>query len=326
MAGDDVGMIFTPIVLLTAGLLILTGFGFSGLLVSRAQALEKRFLLRRDNVLQPHIRTQQIDIHLFARTAAPKTSATVWLASWFGVDLERPDICPVPWWTIVAGALVAAQVESTAAASLFGPFAWFGFPVTSIVVSRTVFDIFKSKRRTKLLLQFPDALMMIVRSVRVGVPVTQAISIIAREQPHPTAGEFARLGNQLSIGEPLDTSILEMARHAGLAEYRFFATALTLQSKAGGALSGTLENLADMIRRRVAVKERAHALASEARMSIYVLTGLPILVGGAMAFLNPQYIGVLITDSLGNKVLTAAVMLLGSGIAAMKFIVKKSVS
>ena len=117
-----------------------------------------------------------------------------------------------------------------------------------------------------------------------------------------------------------------MAHHAGLPEYRFFATALTLQSKAGGALSGTLENLADMIRRRVAVKERAHALASEARMSIYVLTGLPVVVGGALALLSPQYIGVLISDPLGNKLLIAAVMLLGSGIGAMKFIVKKSVS
>jgi tight adherence protein B len=319
-------MTFPHIALLIAGLLILVGFGFSGLLVSRAQSLEKRFRGRCETVLQPHIRAQPIDIRLFAQSAAEQTSAKVWLASWFGIDLERPDICPVPWSIVVFGALIAAWVESSAAASLLGPLVWLGFPVTSIIVSRTVFDIFKSKRRIKLLLQFPDALMMIVRSVRVGVPVTQAIHIIAREQPQPTATEFARLASQLSIGEPLDTAILDMARHADLPEYRFFATALTLQSKAGGALSGTLENLADMIRRRVAVKERAHALASEARMSIYVLTGLPIVVGGALFFLNPEYIGVLITDPIGNKLLIAAIMLLGSGIAAMKFIVKKSVS
>ena len=319
-------MTFPHIALLVAGLLILIGFGFSGLLVSRAQALEKRFRGRCETVLQPHIRAQPIDISLFTRSVVEQTSAKVWLASWFGVDLERPDICPVPWWMIVGGALIAAWVESSAAASLLGPYVWLGFPVTSIVVSRTVFDIFRSKRRIKLLLQFPDALMMIVRSVRVGVPVTQAIYIIAREQPQPTAAEFARLASQLSIGEPLDTAILEMARHADLPEYRFFATALTLQSKAGGALSGTLENLADMIRKRVAVKERAHALASEARMSIYVLTGLPVLVAGALFFLNPEYIGVLITDPIGNKLLIAAIMLLGSGIGAMKFIVKKSVS
>jgi tight adherence protein B len=319
-------MIFSPIVLSCAGLFILTGFGFSGLLVSRAQALEKRLMLRRDTVLQPHIRAQPIDIRLFARSAESNTSAKVWLASWFGIDLERPEMCPVPWWTIVAGALIAAYVEAIATSTLIGPLAWLGFPVTFIFASRIVFGYFRGKRRNKLLLQFPDALMMIVRSVRVGVPVTQAIHIIAREQPQPTSSEFARLGNQLSIGEALDSAILEMARHADLPEYRFFATALTLQSKAGGALSGTLENLADMIRRRVAVKERAHALASEARMSIYVLTGLPVVVGGGMAFLNPQYIGVLFRDPLGNKLLIAAVLLLCSGLGSMKFIVKKSVS
>jgi tight adherence protein B len=319
-------MIFSPVVLMAAGLLILTGFGFSGLLVSRAQAVEKRLLQRRETVLQPHIRAQPIDIRLFARSAESNTSIKAWLASWFGIDLDRPEMCPVPWWTIVAGAMVAAYVESMAAASLIGPFAWLGFPVSCVFASRLVFGYFKGKRRNQLLLQFPDALMMIVRSVRVGVPVTQAIHIIAREQPQPTSSEFARLGNQLSIGEALDSAILEMARHADLPEYRFFATALTLQSKAGGALSGTLENLADMIRRRVAVKERAHALASEARMSIYVLTGLPIVVGGGMAFLNPQYIGVLFKDPLGNKLLIAAVMLLCSGLGTMKFIVKKSVS
>ena len=151
-------MTFPHIALLVAGLLILIGFGFSGLLVSRSQSLEKRFRGRCETVLQPHIRAQPIDIRLFAQSAAEQTSAKVWLASWFGIDLERPDICPVPWTIIVCGALIAAWVESTAAASLLGPLVWLGFPVASIIVSRTVFDIFRSKRRVKLLLQFPDAL------------------------------------------------------------------------------------------------------------------------------------------------------------------------
>jgi tight adherence protein B len=319
-------MIVSPAILLAIGLCILVGFAVSGLQVSRAQAAEKRFAARCEAVLQPHIRKPTIDIRVFARPVQSRTSAKVRVASLFGVDLERPDICPLPWWMIVAAALVLAQVLSTALVSLLGPLAWLGFPVFAIVTSRTVFGFFMSKRRAKLLLQFPDALMMIVRSVRVGVPVTQAVHIIAREQPHPTSIEFARLASALSIGEPLDTAIMDMAQHAGLAEYRFFATALTLQSKAGGALSHTLENLADMIRRRVAVKERAHALASEARMSIYVLTGLPVAVGGAMMLISPEYIGVLFSDSLGNKLLVGAVMMLGSGIGTMKFIVKKSVS
>ena len=319
-------MIAQPIVLICAALLILIGFGFSGLLVSRAQVLEKRLLQRRDTVLQKHMRAQTIDIRLFAKQAGPETSLKVRAASVFGIDLERPEIAPVPWWVIVGGAAVLSQIASSAAMVLVGPIAWLGVPAGCVIGSRVVFGQFRSKRREKLMVQFPDALMMIVRSVRVGVPVTEAIHIIAREQASPRSLEFALLASQLSIGEPLDKAILQMARHADLAEYRFFATALTLQSKAGGALSSTLENLADMIRRRVAVKERGHALASEARTSIYVLSGLPIVIGGAMGFLNPEYMALLFTDAFGNKLLIAAIVCLFCGIGAMKMIVKKSLS
>ena len=312
--------------LLVAAMLILVGFGFSGWMVAQSQALEKRLIARRDDVLRHHIRIQPIDIHLFARPAAEKTNFKARAAGWLGVDLERPDICPLPWWIIIGIAAIGADIAVSALSSLFGSMAWLLLPVAWVLFSRIIFYWFKAKRRNKLVRQFPDALMMIVRSVRVGVPVSEAMHIVAHEQPQPTAGEFTMLANQLSIGEPLDKAIMGMARHADIPDYRFFAIALTLQSKAGGALSGTLEGLADIMRKRAAVKERAHALASEARMSIYVLTGLPVLVGGGMAVLNPAYIGVLITDPFGNKLLTAAVMLLLTGLGAMQLIVKKSVS
>jgi tight adherence protein B len=319
-------MIFSPIVLTILGMAILIGFGFSGLLVVRAQAREKRLLERRQNVLRRHARAQPIDVRLFARAAPSEFSLLTRAASWFGVDLERTDICPLPWWLVVGATAVGAEVAASGLASLFGHFAWIGFPVGWIFASRFVFHWFRGKRAKKLQSQFPDALMMIVRAVRVGVPVTEAIHIIAHEQPQPTAGEFALLASQLSVGEPLEKAMLSMAQHADLPEYRFFATALTLQSKAGGALTGTLENLADMIRKRIAVKERAHALASEARLSIYVLTGLPGFVAGGISVLNPEYISKLITDPLGNKILTAAIILLCLGLGSMQMIVKKSIS
>ena len=317
---------FSPMLLLVVGLLILVGFGFSGILVARAQAREKRLLQRRDEVLQRHIRAQPIDIRLFARARATEVAFQVRVASIFGVDMDRPDICILPWWVIVVASGVGAEVAASAAISLVGPLAWLGLPVVWIIVSRTIFGHFGAKRRGKLLEQFPDALMMIVRAVRVGVPVSEAIHIIAHEQPQPTAGEFALVANQLSIGEPLETAILAMARHAGLPEYRFFSTALTLQSKAGGALSGTLEGLADLIRKRLAVKERAHALAAEAKMSIYVLSALPFVIGGALTAVNPGYESLMITDPIGNKVLFAAVAALSMGLGSMRYIMKKSMS
>jgi tight adherence protein B len=316
----------SPVIMLAVALLVLIGFCFSGLLVARDQAAQTRLIERREAVLRPHMRAQPIDIALFSKAVGPETTLVARATAWFGIDLERTDICPVPWWTVVAAAAIAADLTLTGLSMLLGSLAWIGFPVIWMFASRFMFGYFKGKRRQKLIVQFPDALMMIVRSIRVGVPVGEAIHIIAHEQPEPTAGEFRRVANQLSIGEPMDKAIMAMARHSQLAEYRFFATALTLQSKAGGALSGTLENLADMIRKRVAVKERAHALASEARMSIYVLTGLPVFVAGAIVLLNPGYISLLITDPLGNKILIAAVMSLLTGLGIMQLIVKKSVS
>jgi tight adherence protein B len=319
-------MIHSPMLLTLMAMSILIGFGFSGLLVVRAQQREARLLQRRDSLLQRHVRVTRIDTRLFAREAPAEMSLQVRAASWFGVDLERPDICPLPWWLVVVVSGFAAAAACYASGSLIGILPWIGFPFAWMFASRFCFGWFKGKRRKKLLAQFPDALMMIVRAVRVGVPVSEAIHIIAHEQPQPTSDEFGLLADQLAVGEPLEKAMASMAKHADLPEYRFFATALTLQAKAGGALTGTLENLAEMIRKRIAVKERAHALASEARMSIYVLTGLPGVVGGGISILNPEYIAPLITDPLGNKILTAAVISLCLGIATMQTIVKKSIS
>ena len=235
------------------------------MLVARLQALERRLIQRREAVLTAHARIQPLDVRLFSRAAADETTFLSRAASWFGVDLERSDICSLPWWMIVAIAAGLAEVVIMALDALVGSLAWLVFPVIWITASRTIFFWFRSKRRKKLLIQFPDALLTIVRSVRVGVPVSEAIHIITREQPEPTASEFALLANQLAIGESLEKAITMMAQHAEISDYRFFAVALTLQSKAGGALSGTLENLAEMIRKRIAVKDRAQALASEAK-------------------------------------------------------------
>ncbi len=109
---------------------------------------------------------------------------------------------------------------------------------------------------------------MIVRSVRVGIPVTEGIRTVAREAPRPTAQEFSLLADQIRIGMPIEEALRELATRNQLPEYRFFATALALQNQTGGGLAETLENLGDVIRKRVALKGRAHALASEARTSI----------------------------------------------------------
>jgi tight adherence protein B len=199
-------------------------------------------------------------------------------------------------------------------------------PPGGVLISRAFYKWCDNRRKRQLYTQFPDALAMIVRGVRVGIPVTEAIRTVAREAMAPTNSEFQKMSDQLSIGVALPDALREMSERNDLPEYRFFATALALQSQTGGGLSETLENLADVIRKRVALRSRAYALASEARTSIYILAALPVFAGLALAALNPDYMSLLFTTDSGKKVFAAALCSLGVGIGVMQTIVKKTLS
>jgi tight adherence protein B len=128
----------------------------------------------------------------------------------------------------------------------------------------------------------------------------------------------------VAIGVDLEAALLEMADRNDLSEYRFFATALALQSQTGGGLTETLETLADTIRKRENARKRGHALASEARTSIYVLAALPIVVGSMLFVINPDYVGMLFNDPTGQMLLGIAVGMLLTGLWVMQLIIKKS--
>jgi tight adherence protein B len=117
-----------------------------------------------------------------------------------------------------------------------------------------------------------------------------------------------------------------MAERNNLPEYRFFATALSLQSQTGGGLTETLENLADTIRKRVAAKLRGRALAAEARMSCYILGALPLVTGALLTGINPNYMLVMFTDPSGRNLLLLAAVLLTAGGFAMRTMIRMSLS
>ena len=121
----------------------------------------------------------------------------------------------------------------------------------------------------------------------------------------------------------LEDALREMAARNELPEYRFFATALALQSQTGGGLTEALDGLADVMRRRLALKARGQALAAEAKTSIGILASLPFVSGGALAVLNPHYIGRLFNDHGCQKVLLAAIVMLGSGLLVMRGMIRK---
>jgi tight adherence protein B len=199
-------------------------------------------------------------------------------------------------------------------------------PLVYWVICTKFFRSCHQRRVNTLFQQFPDALAMIVRAVRVGIPITEAIRAVGSEASEPTATEFARLSNEVSIGAPLDQALRVMAERNKVAEYRFFATALSLQNQTGGGISETLENLADVIRKRVAARARGRALAAEARASAAALAILPVLAMVALWLMKPDYIAVLFVTPTGRGILAAGALLLGLGIFSMRTIIQKSLS
>jgi tight adherence protein B len=309
--------------LLTGACLSLIGLGLSGMMVSRAQSENDRRAKRLSAILAPHLRTAQIELSAFTlpEEHGPRTAAGT-LASVFGFSLERQALYPAKWYIILGITFLLAFGGRYAADNLLGGYSWATLPLSWVMFSRMFFKRVENKRRNALLWQFPDALAMIVRSIRVGVPVIDAVRNVSLSAPSPTAGEFNRLVDAIALGTPLDEAVTELAVRTGLAEYRFFATALSLQTQTGGTLSETLENLADVIRKRAALKARGHAMTAEARTSSAILAMLPVVTGGMLFALNPSYMMILFTDPLGKMFFSGAVISLSVGMLAIRTIIK----
>jgi len=246
------------------------------------------------------------------------------LASVIGHQPDRAYFYPMRWWLVLLLALPLARVAVGLLSAIAGEAALFALPLVWLFIVRAIFGGFERRRLGALYLQLPDALAMIVRAARVGIPVTEAIRTVAREAPQPTATEFGELANRLAIGLPLPEALAVTARQSGLPEYGFFATALILQNQTGGALSETLENLADVIRRRVGLRARAHALASEARTSAMILIALPVIAASALLVISPDYIRLLYDDPGGQQIAVAAIGMVSTGAFVMRSIIRRS--
>ncbi len=307
------------------GCLLLTGFCLSAYFLARSMETERRMRARMADVLQP-VAQPRVPTHV--RIARPEAVIRHGPARWgpalFGFDVETPERYRLPWWAVLLLTFIVARLGCELVGGLLGTAKLLLMPVIWIGLARFYFGWCEMKLRRQLLTQMPDALRMIVRSVRVGIPVTQAIGAVAAETELPTAAEFATLHRQLLIGISLPDALIELGRRTGVPEYRFFATAVSLQAQTGGGLSEVLENLADVIRQRVALQSRGYALSSEARTSAIVLSVMPVLTGAGLWLIDRPYIALLFNTPRGQSLLGAAVLLLSVGTIAMRTIINRT--
>jgi tight adherence protein B len=178
--------------------------------------------------------------------------------------------------------------------------------------------------QAKFLAAFPDALDLIVRAVRAGLPVSEAIASIGSEAAEPVGREFRRLTEAAQIGADLDKEMLRAADRIRLLEFRFFIVALALQRQTGGNLAETIENLSLTIRRRRELILKAKALMAESKASAWLIGLLPFAGAGMTYALNRQYIMMLFADPRGKEILAAAIVSLIVGALIMRSMMKRA--
>jgi tight adherence protein B len=164
----------------------------------------------------------------------------------------------------------------------------------------------------------PDAIAMVVRMLRAGLPVSVTIRTVGKEAVSPVNHVFAALADQLEIGITFEDALGIAAERIGLPDFRFFAAAVALQHSTGGNLVATLEILAEIIRRRRVVRLKARAATAEVRLSAYVLGAIPLCVLGALVVLNPGYLTPLLSDPRGNFMLGVAFVMLLAAFVVMR--------
>lgn len=194
---------------------------------------------------------------------------------------------------------------------LFGILCGLGIP--HLVVSRKI-----KKRQLAFLKLFPDAIELMVRGLRAGLPVAESFINVSKELPPPMGDTFGNVSQQTQLGVPMEKALMDNAEKMGLTEFNFFVTTIILQRETGGNLSEILNNLADMLRQRHMMKLKIGALSSEARASAYIIGALPFLVFTILYVISPGYLQPLFDDARGNKALLIAMGSLGTGAFIMK--------
>lgn len=167
---------------------------------------------------------------------------------------------------------------------LFGGLA-IGFGLPHMIVSVLI-----GMRVSKFTASFPDAIELLVRGLRSGLPVTETIGVVAKEIDGPVGEEFAKVVDRIKIGRTMEDALGESAKRLDTAEFKFFCITLAIQRETGGNLAETLANLADVLRKRGQMKLKIKAMSSESKASAYIVGSLPFIVFALVWSVNPSYL------------------------------------
>lgn len=173
------------------------------------------------------------------------------------------------------------------------------------------------RRRGKFLKLFPEAIGLIVRGLRAGLPVTETILVLGREVADPVGEEFRRAGDQIRLGQPIEEAMWAIARRLEMAEFNFLVVTLSVQRETGGNLAETLENLEEILRKRQQMRLKIKAMSSEATATASIIGSLPFIMTALLFVVSPGYIMTLFTPGLGYLMIAGGVTSMVVGMMVM---------
>lgn len=195
-------------------------------------------------------------------------------------------------------------------APMGGLVAGFGLP-------RLTLRMMARRRQKRFMAEFPNAIDVLVRGLRTGLPVGECLAIVGREMPEPVGQEFRLLTEGQRLGLTLDEIMRRALERMPTPEYRFFAIVLQIQQQTGGNLAETLANLSSVLRDRKKMRDKVKAMSSEAKSSAGIIGGLPFVVAGAVYIIDPDYISLLFTELIGNVILIGGLLYMAIGVFVM---------
>ncbi len=181
-----------------------------------------------------------------------------------------------------------------------------------------VLKFLKKRREARFLEALPDAVDVIVRGIKSGLPLLDSLRLIASEAPEPVRSEFRAIIETQTIGIPLGDACLKLYERIPLAEANFFGIVISIQQRAGGNLSEALGNLSRVLRDRKKMKAKIKAMSMEAKASASIIGALPIVVLGLVYFTSPSYIELLWTQKLGHMMLAGSAIWMALGVLVMR--------
>lgn len=227
------------------------------------------------------------------------------------------DFTPQTYWIgcAILGAAVALACLISGQSMLVTVLATFGL---ALGLPRWVLNFMIARRMKKFTTEFANAIDVIVRSVKSGLPTNEALKIVAKEIPDPVGSEFSLLNESMRVGVTLEQGLKKMFDNMPTAEVAFFSIVMSIQQKSGGNLSEALSNLAGVLRERKRLQGKIKAMSSEAKASAAIIGSLPPGVMGVVYVTTPDYIMMLFREHLGNLMLLGCVIWMSIGIMVMR--------